>query len=83
MVALKRALIASAAAFAAVFALLAGQLWLGNDPALGESGGQQAAEEQELHASVVDTVLGVATSLLDEEHDEDEGRGAAMRSGTS
>ncbi len=84
IVALKRALIASGAVFAAVFTLLAGQLWLGNDPALGENGGQQsAAEEQELHASVLDTVLGVATGLLDEEHDQDAGQGPAVRSGTS
>jgi hypothetical protein len=88
MVALRRTLIASGVAFAVVFVLLAGQLWLGNDPALGRAGGAPAAQEREqereLHASVLDTVLGVATSLLDEEHgDEDDEQGQAVRSGTS
>jgi hypothetical protein len=82
-VALRRALIASAAVFATVFTLLAAQLWLGNDPALGRDGGQPAAQEQELHASVLDTVLGVATSLLDEEHGDEDEQGPAVRSGTS
>ncbi len=86
MVALRRALIASAAVFATVFTLLAGQLWLGNDPALGEKSAQAAPreQEQELHASILDTVLGVATTLLDEEHGEDEDdESPAVRSGTS
>jgi hypothetical protein len=84
MVAVKRALIATGAAFAVVFVLLAGQLWMGNDPALGEKRTQAAPEEQELHASVLDTVLGVATTLLDDEHGEDDDdRAPAVRSGTS
>lgn len=87
--ALKRALIASAAVFATVFTLLAGQLWLGRDPAIGDGSTQAAAQQQEepeLHASVIDTVIGVASSLLDEEHDDDDDggdRGSSMRSGTS
>lgn len=86
--ALKRALIASTAVFATVFTLLAGQLWLGKDPALGDGSSQAAAQQQEqpeLHASVIDTVIGVASSLLDEEHGDDDGgdRGSSVRSGTS
>ena len=79
------ALLATGAAFAVVFVLLAGQLWLGNDPALGEKRAQAAPQEQEqeLHASVLDTVLGVATTLLDEEHDDDDDQAPAVRSGTS
>lgn len=85
--ALKRTLIASAALFATVFALLAAQLWLGNDPALGTALGTARATpqpEQDLHASVIDTVLGVASGLLDDEHgDEEDGGSSSVRSGTS
>jgi hypothetical protein len=86
MTAFKRALIASGALFAVVFALLAGQLWFGNDPALGEGAARVSTQkpEQELHASVLDTVLGVATGLLDDEHGDDDGEGSSsVRSGTS
>lgn len=81
--ALKRTLIASAALFASVFALLAAQLWLGNDPALGTARATRQPE-QDLHASVLDTVLGVASGLLDDEHgDEEDGGSSSVRSGTS
>lgn len=85
MTALKRALIACGAVFATVFTLLAGQLWLGKDPALGEGRAQPAAQEQDqdLHASVLDTVVAVAAGLLDEDHGEGDEQAPAMRSGTS
>ena len=83
VVRVRRTLIAGGALFATVFALLAAQLWLGNDPALGEGAARPAAPEQELHASVLDTVLSVASGLLEEDDGEDDERAPAMRSGTS
>lgn len=88
MTALKRALIASGALFATVFALLAAQLWFGKDPALGDATARVTSQkpEPELHASVLDTVISVASGLLDDEHGDDgEGDDASssVRSGTS
>lgn len=85
MSALRRALIAGGAVFATVFALLAAQLWLGNDPALGDGTARGARQQpsQELHASVIDTVLSVAGGLLDAEHGDDGGSAPAVSSGTS
>ena len=85
MLGLRRALILSAALFATVFALLAVQLWLGRDPALGQrADGRSAQPQKELHASVLDTVLSVAAGVLRDGDDEDgDGQGPAVRSSTS
>lgn len=79
---LRRALFAGGALFATVVALLAAQLWSGNDPALGQGAGRSAAPEQDLHASLLDTVLSVASGLLDE-NDAGAEQAPAVRSGTS
>lgn len=86
VIALRRALIAGGAVFATVFALLAVQLWFGNDPALGDGAAQverRQQPEQELHASVLDTVLSVATGLLDDEHGDDDDDGGSAPSVSS
>jgi hypothetical protein len=77
----RRTIIAGAALFAVVFTLLAGQLWLGNDPALGDGSGRAGVKQAETHASVRDAFLGVVTGALSD----DEGRSGArtLRSQTS
>lgn len=80
---LRRTFAASAVLFAVVFVFLAGQMWLGRDPALGDGSarrGQEARPEQ--HASVLDTVLGVAAAVIQDD-DEHEGGAPAVRTQTS
>jgi hypothetical protein len=64
---LRRALIASGALFALVFTLLAGQLWLGHDPALGDGSGRGERAPRRTHASVLGTVLGLAASAVSDD----------------
>jgi len=78
---LRRALILSGALFATVFALLAVQLWLGRDPALGDGTRTAAQPREELSASVLDTVDSVAAGIFDD--GADQGQAPSVRSGTS
>ncbi len=62
----RRVLYAAGALFATVFCLLALQLWMGRDPALGKGGEQRGAApaQSTQQASAWDTVLAVAAGLL-------------------
>lgn len=83
---LRRALIVSGALFATVFVLLAAQLWLGNDPALGDGSARADARQDDggARASVWDTVLGAAAGALQDDEGEDEGSSSpAVSSRTS